>query len=100
MGLTIQQQIKRLADPPRGKGRAGEIPDRDAIPAAKSEAVPDTEAISNGTGIASPLTEQAYSGSAYYQLVSSDGLFVLEFPVQTRYLDADSKELIVDHTAP
>lgn len=54
----------------------------------------------DGGGIASPLTEQEYTGSTYYNLTSSNGLFVFEFPDETDYLDAVNREVKVIHRDP
>lgn len=81
------EQIQRLTRQKRGRGRLGEAADREALEAAESEAVPGGTDPSEGW--ASPLVEQAYTGSTYYSLVSSDGLFIFEYADLTDYLDDD-----------
>lgn len=100
MTLPIPEMIRRLADPPRGKGRAGEAPAREALPAAKSEAVPDGTSAALGGGVSWPLTEQAYNGAGYYSITSSDGCFVLEFEAESEYLDDDGSLGKIIHRAP
>lgn len=78
-------------------------PQRDAIGKERASAPREatgTAEVSGSEGIASPLTEQAYEGATYYSLVSSDGLFIYEFPDETTYLDADLREVVVRHLDP
>ena len=88
-GDDIQESIRRLAGiSNRGKGRLKTAPTRGAIDSAASQALPSgADPSSSASGIVSPLQEQAYTGSTYYSLVSSDGLFTVEFPDQTSYID-------------
>ena len=67
-----------------------------------SEAVPAGAEPGSGGGVTSPLIEQAYAGSTYYSLVSSDGLFVFEFPDQTEYIDDDGAgdSIVFEHLDP
>jgi hypothetical protein len=92
------ESLKRLIKPQRGKGRLQEAAAREALATAISEALPATGA--GGNGVSSPLVEQNYTGSTYYSLVSSDGLFVFEFPDQTEYLDANSQSIVFEHQDP
>lgn len=55
---------------------------------------------SSGGGVSSPLTEQAYDGTTWYSHVSSDGLFVHEFPAYTEYRDPENLPIIVNHLDP
>jgi hypothetical protein len=91
------ESLKRLIKPQRGKGRLQEAAAREALATAISEALPATGA---GDGVSSPLVEQNYTGSTYYTLTSSDGLFVFEFPDQTEYLDANSQSIVFEHQDP
>lgn len=80
--------VRRLSPQPRGKGRLPEAPAVAGLPASKVEAVPSGgRGAVTGAGIVSPLLEQPYTGSTYYQLVSADGLFVFEYPAETTYRD-------------
>jgi hypothetical protein len=91
------ENLRRLIQPQRGKGRLQEAAARESLAVAVSEALPATGA---GDGVSSPLVEQNYTGSTYYSLVSSDGLFVFEFPDQTEYLDANSQSIVFEHQDP
>jgi len=95
--MNETESIKRLIKPMRGKGRLQESAAREALSIAVSEALPATGA---GDGVSSPLIEQNYTGSTYYSLTSSDGLFVFEFPDQTEYLDANSQSIVFEHQDP
>lgn len=88
-GVNITEAIERLSGKKRGKSRLPAATERDAIGVAKSETVPSGVEPGFGGGITSPLVEQAYAGSTYYSLVSSDGLFTFEFPDTTTYTDDD-----------
>lgn len=83
--------IDRLIPKKRGQGRLQEAPERDALPPSVTEATPaaPSEEGGGGGGRISPEVEQTYTGSTYYTLTSSDGLFVLEFPDQTTVIDDD-----------
>ena len=87
-GQSIQEQLKRLIDTSRGKGRLGTAAERDAIGESRSEAVNSGSEPGAG-GITSPLVEQEYTGSTFYSWTSSDGLFVLEFGDTSTWIDDD-----------
>jgi len=89
----LARRVKRLREP---FSTASAAP---VIPAAR---VVGLRTVSEETdaGIASPLTEQEYTGSDYFQLTSSDGLFVFEFSETTPYLDANSQGVTVVHRDP
>lgn len=87
-GANLADAIERLVPVKRGKGRLKSAPERDAIGESVAEAVP-AGADPNSSGITSPLVEQAYTGATYYNLTSSDGLFVFEFGHETDYVDND-----------
>ena len=74
------------------------LPSADPVPGSTTTATPTPEG--DGGGIDSPLTEQPYAGSTYYQLISSDGLFVFEFADETEYLDAAGRSVVVEHLEP
>ena len=74
-------------------------PAADTIPAARGTGL-RTVGTETDAGIASPLTEQEYTGTTYYQMTSSDGLFVFEFSTSTPYLDANSRSVNVVHRDP
>lgn len=97
-GLSLNEAIDRINNKKRGKGRLDSAPEREALPKSVAVALPTSQAL--GGGIASPLTEQPYTGSTYYDLTSSDGLFVFEYPDQTEYLDANGETVVVIHLAP
>lgn len=97
MAESLPTLLERLVSPNRGKGRLQEAPTRDAIPPAVSEAVPEGDPLNAAGGIASPLTEQAYTGSTYLTLTSSDGLTVFEYPDETDYLDGNGDTVTVIH---
>lgn len=103
-GVNLQEAIERLIARKRGKGLLPDAPPRDGIGVSKSEAVPVGTApgATAGVGVISPLIEQAYAGSTYYSLVSSDGLFVFEFPDQTEYIDddGDGDSFVFEHLDP
>ena len=85
-GLARKQKKQRE---PLGPAAAGQV-----LPASKATALPGASAAS---GVKSPLTEQEYDGDTWYQFVSSDGLFVFEYPDQTEYIDGDGNSLVVVH---
>ena len=97
-GLSLNEAIDRINNKKRGKGRLDSAPEREALPKSVAVALPASQALSGG--IASPLVEQPYTGSTFYQLTSSDGLFVFEFSDQTEYLDANNASVIVEHLQP
>ena len=89
-GVDLANAIDRLVPPGDGKGRLPPAPARDAIGESVSEALPiATSPTGDGSGPVSPWVEQAYTGSTYYSIVSSDGLFIWEYPDQTIYIDDD-----------
>jgi hypothetical protein len=97
---TLQKALETLIAPVRGPGRLPEAATREAIAIAASEALPQSDGPTSSQGVAWPLTEQAYTGSTYYQLVDSSGLFVFEFPDETEYIDGDTNTGTVIHLAP
>jgi hypothetical protein len=74
-------------------------PAADAIPAARGTGL-RTVSEEGDAGIASPLTEQAYTGDTWYQITSSDGLFVFEYSATTLYYDASGRQVVVVHLDP
>lgn len=95
---NLPAQLAALINPARGTGRLEEAATRGAIGVSVTEAQPATP---SGTGaLVSPLTEQAYAGATWYSLVSSDGLFVFEYPDETEYRDAVNTSIVVQHLAP
>ncbi len=93
---SIQEQLERLAGKKRGKGRLPPAAPRAALPADTVTVYPTAES-PNGGGIASPLTEQAYTGETWKTLTSSDGLFVFEYGDQTEYVDGNNDTVTVVH---
>ena len=86
LGLT--KIIDRANRKKRGKGRAGVAANRNKI--NKSVGVARPSGASVGGGLTSPLVEQYYDGAeGYFQLTSSDGLFVFEYGQITEYIDND-----------
>lgn len=83
---TVNEALRRLLETSRGRGRLGPAADRDAIGIAASDAYPSSEI--GGGGIASPLTEQEYTGETFYAFTSSCGFVVFEFGDVTTYIDA------------
>lgn len=92
----IKGQIGRLQRSERGTGRLSAAPRKKPIPAGTGvgfapepedpDATKSTDDGTGGTGIASPLTELPGTREYYAtrEIVSSDGLFVLEWqPVKT-----------------
>lgn len=88
-GLARRQ--KRQREP------LGALPSGATVPGSTTTATPAAGAAG---GINSPLTEQEYTGSTYYQLTSSDGLFVFEFADQTEYTDGGGNQVDVIHKDP
>ena len=95
---TLKEAVNRLAPQKRGKGRLDPAPGRSAIPSSTAIEYPSGDATVS-SGIASPLTEQETS-TEWYELRSSDGLFVLEVPARTLYTDASGREVLVVHRDP
>jgi hypothetical protein len=98
-GITLVEALARLVPQKRGPGRLDPAPAREAIAVSIAEAVP-SGATDSATGIVGPLIEQAFIPGDYYFQTSSDGLFVIEFPEYTDYLDADSTTLRFNHIDP
>lgn len=76
-----------------------------AIPARTGASGPIVKASGTGGGIASPLTEVAYSERTFFSLhttTSPDGLFTLSFyPLKSiRLLDAASAEVVFNFKEP
>ena len=80
-GVNNATTAARLMPPSRGKGRLKPAAAREKIGVSRAEATPtsDEEESSGAGGWVSPIVEQAYSGSTFYQHVDSSGLFTLEF---------------------
>jgi len=100
---NLVKLINSLTNPKRGKGRLGPAPSRKALGQSRSEVLPSGEAPDDGSsGIISPLAEQDYTGSTFYSLTSSDGLFIFEFGDQTEYIDDDGagSSIVVKHIDP
>lgn len=99
-GVTLADAIERLTKKKRGRGRLDPAASRDAIGVSVAEAVPT--ATEPGSGVVSPLVEQAYAGATFYSFTSSDGLFVFEFGDQTDYIDDDGNgdTITVKHLDP
>lgn len=89
----LARRAKRLREP------FSTAPTGTIIPAALGVGI-RTVSKESEAGIASPLTEQEYTGSDFYTLTSSDGLFVFEFSATTQYLDAVSRSVVVVHRDP
>lgn len=89
----LARRAKRLREP------FSAAPAGNTIPAARGVGL-RTVSTESDAGIASPLTEQEYTGTTYYQLTSSDGLFVFEFSTSTPYLDANNRSVNVIHRDP
>jgi len=103
MAENLVKLINALTNPKRGKGRLGPAPSRKALGQSRAEVLPTGEAPDDGSsGIISPLVEQAYTGSTFYSLTSSDGLFIFEFGDQTEYIDDDGAgtSIVVKHIDP
>lgn len=100
-GVTFAEVVDRLTTKERGKGRLEPAPSRAAILESIARATP-TSADPLGAGVTSPLAEQAYAGSTYYEMLSSDGLFTFEYPDETQYIDNDGAGdiILVKHLAP
>lgn len=104
-GTNLAETLQRLqSKPKRGKGRLPPAAPRDGLPESVAESVPTgaSPGDTSGSGIVSPLAEQAYAGATFYSLTSSDGLFVFEYPASTEYVDDDGfgASIIVKHLAP
>lgn len=85
--LTVQELLARLRPPERGNGGLAPAAERAAIPEAVSQAKPTAAQPGGGSGVVSPLVEQAYAGSTFLTMTSSDGLFVFEYGDETDYID-------------
>lgn len=91
---SLARRQKRPGEP------LGAAPTADPIEAARGIGTPVASGSDATGGIAWPLTEQPYTGSTYYQLTSSDGLFVFEYGATTPYSDGDGNAGEVIHLAP
>jgi len=100
--MGLREDLKRFINTSRGRGRLDPAPERDAIGIAVSEGLPTANEPASGGGVDSPLVEQAYTGSTWYSLTSSDGFFVFEFGDQTEYTDNDGagSTIVVKHIDP
>ena len=98
--LPLNEAVDRLIPKKRGTGRLPPAAARDAVDVSVAIAYPSA---AKGTGIVSPWVEQYYDGAeGFYNLTSSDGLFVFEFGAETTYVDADGagSATIVKHRDP
>jgi hypothetical protein len=93
---AIKANIESIIGKTKSKKLLPEAPQREKIEPSKTEATP---AAATG-GIASPLTEQAYDGTVFYQQTSSDGLFVIEYGAYTDYVDGAGNDVRVIHLDP
>lgn len=82
---SCTEDLRRLLREKRGKGRLDPAAAREAIGISKSEGLNGGDPLRTAGGITSPLVETSNSGT--YTLTSSDGLFVLETPQETTYID-------------
>lgn len=87
-GVSLAELVTRLSPVRRGKGGLSPAPSREAIGISKAEAVPASEEPGAGALI-SPLVEQAYAGSVFYELTDSSGLLVLEYGDTVTLIDND-----------
>jgi hypothetical protein len=94
---AIKANIESIIGKTKSKKRLPEAPQREKIEPSKTEATPDGAA---GSGVVSPLTEQPYDGTLYYQIPSSDGLFIFEYSAYTDYTDGAGNDLRVIHLNP
>lgn len=96
----LTDSLKRLINPRRGRGLLAPAASRDAI--AVSRSIAYNSEPESGSGVTSPLVEQAYTGSTFYSLTSSDGFFVFEFGDETTYIDNDGTgaEIVIKNLDP
>lgn len=75
---------------------------RDALPAEVGVAYPTTEAtgLGGGSGLVSPVEEQPYIGTNYFMLTDSTGIITLEYPEETKFIDAVGTEEVRKWLAP
>ena len=76
-----------------------------AIPARSGTSLPIAKPVATGGGIASPLTETAYSARTWHAvktIVSSDGLLHLRVkPIKAvTFTDANGATVVMDYKAP
>lgn len=76
-----------------------------AIPARSGTSLPIAKPVSSGGGIASPLTETAYSSRTWHAvktITSSDGLLHLRVkPIKAvTFTDANGATVVMDYKAP
>lgn len=77
-------------------GRLAPAVDRDPIAESVGLAIPsDVDTIPGAASIASPLTETGTTGTQV--IISSDGLFALEYPQQTHYDDDNGQPVTIIH---
>jgi hypothetical protein len=89
----LARRAKRLREP------FSVAPAGNTIPASRAVGL-RTVSSESDAGIASPLTEQPYTGDTWYQIISSDGLFVFEYSATTLYYDANGRAVVVVHIDP
>lgn len=104
-GEPIVEIIKALTNTKRRRVTGRELSPaeaREAIAAQRGVAyrLKEENGGDSAGGIDSPLTEQYYEGILWYGVVSSDGLFVFEFPASTTYIDNSHREVVVVHLDP
>lgn len=87
MATSIVDQLQRLTEKQRGRGRLPTPATRESISESRSEGVPSADPLTSG--LVSPWEEQAYTGETYYSFTSADGLFVMEYEDETEYIDDD-----------
>lgn len=88
-GIEITEALERLLPRKRGKGRLPPAPTRAGLGPSIAEAVPSGGDRGSGTGWISPIVEQEYTGSTYYYMVDSSGLFTFEFGHELTLIDDD-----------
>jgi len=90
------RQIDRLSRRQRRQAEPlGQLPSPTGVPKSRAEAIPAGGSSAEGSsGIASPLSEVGRSQVAY-TLTSSDGMFVIEYPSEITYNDADGREVVI-----
>lgn len=100
-GVSLSEAIERLAPKRRGKGRLAPAPAREGIATDVVEVLPSADPL-NASGLVSPLVEQAYAGTTYYNFTSSCGFIVFEFADSTTYIDdgGSGSAVVFQHLDP